>query len=118
MTGALPGPDLFGVFYVYNGAFSLALADHPSGTLLAYVTSGVSPTCFGLCGYHDGVVTYDLSTVGGTIDQTVDAGAAPTSIALDPSGKFAYVGNSGSANISVYSINADGTLVPVGTINL
>ena len=49
----------------------------------------------------------------GSLDQTVDAGAAPTSIALDPSGKFAYVGNSGSLNVSMYSINADGMLTPL-----
>jgi 6-phosphogluconolactonase (cycloisomerase 2 family) len=119
VTGALPGPDMFGVLPVANDAFTLALANHPSGTLLAYVASGASTVCLGCP--QDDVVTYALfsgSTFNGDIDQTVDAGAAPTSIALDPSGKFAYVGNSGSANISMYRINADGTWVPLGTINL
>ena len=44
------------------------------------------------------------------------AGSSPTSIAIDPSGKFAYVANSGSKNISVYSINAtNGTLTLIAT---
>jgi len=44
------------------------------------------------------------------------AGSSPTSIAIDPSGKFAYVANSGSKNISVYTIDGTtGTLTRIGT---
>jgi DNA-binding beta-propeller fold protein YncE len=41
------------------------------------------------------------------------AGTFPESVAVDPTGKFAYVANPGSANVSGYSIAANGALVPV-----
>jgi YVTN family beta-propeller protein len=38
-------------------------------------------------------------------------------IAIHPSGKFAYVTNSGSNSVSMYTINATtGDLTPIGTI--
>jgi 6-phosphogluconolactonase (cycloisomerase 2 family) len=42
----------------------------------------------------------------------VAAGTFPVSIALDPSGQFAYVANDTSNDISVYAVNA-GVLTPV-----
>jgi DNA-binding beta-propeller fold protein YncE len=41
------------------------------------------------------------------------AGNSAVSIALDPTGKFAYVANDGSDNISAYSVGANGDLTPV-----
>ena len=44
------------------------------------------------------------------------AGTSPVSVTVDPSGKFAYVANYGSDNVSVYTINAStGALTAVGT---
>lgn len=43
-------------------------------------------------------------------------GVYPSSVAVDPAGKFAYVTNSGSDNVSTYVINTDGTLTFKGTI--
>ena len=41
----------------------------------------------------------------------------PTSIAIDRSGTVAYIANSGSKNISMYSINSTtGTLSLIGTL--
>jgi len=41
----------------------------------------------------------------------------PTSIAIDPSGKFGYVTNGGSNNVSMYRIDPDtGVLTLIGTI--
>ena len=37
---------------------------------------------------------------------TIAAELSPTSIAIHPSGKFAYVTNSGSNDVSMYSIGA------------
>jgi 6-phosphogluconolactonase (cycloisomerase 2 family) len=106
-TGALSG--YFAVGPARNSG--LALAVHPSGTLLAYVTN-----------FPNDVWTYgyDIATGAQKVHGTVAAGSSPTSITIDPSGKFAYVGNSGSLNVSMYSINADGTLAPLvpGTIGL
>ena len=64
-------------------------------------------------GYAITPVTGVLTKVG-----TADAptGTTPTWIVFTPNGKFAYVSNSGSGNISEYSVNADGTLTPTGTI--
>jgi len=45
----------------------------------------------------------------------VAAGIQPSSVTVDPSGKFAYVANAGFANVSTYSINTTtGVLTPVG----
>jgi DNA-binding beta-propeller fold protein YncE len=41
---------------------------------------------------------------------TVAAGDTPTSIALDPSGKYVYVTNSGDNTVSQYSVASNGTL--------
>jgi YVTN family beta-propeller protein len=44
------------------------------------------------------------------------AGVYPKSVAVDPSGKYVYVANSGSNNVSTYAINTDGTLTRKATI--
>src|SRR5260221_6231900 len=41
------------------------------------------------------------------------AGTFPTSVAVDPTAKFAYVTNAFSNNVSAYSIGANGALKPV-----
>jgi YVTN family beta-propeller protein len=46
----------------------------------------------------------------------IAAGLSTTSMAIHPSGKFAYVTNSGSNDVSMYSIGATGTLTLIGTI--
>jgi DNA-binding beta-propeller fold protein YncE len=44
------------------------------------------------------------------------AGTAPNCVRVDPSGKFLYVVNEGSANVSAYSVNpATGILTQIGT---
>ena len=48
---------------------------------------------------------------------TIAAGASPSSVAADPSGKFAYVANADSGNVSMYTIDATtGALTLIGTI--
>jgi 6-phosphogluconolactonase len=48
---------------------------------------------------------------------TVAAGSSPVSVAVDRSGKFAYVANNDSHDISMYTINATtGILTPIGKI--
>ena len=45
------------------------------------------------------------------------AGSGPFSVSVDPSGKFAYVANSGSNDVSAYTINATtGALTPIGAV--
>ena len=43
-------------------------------------------------------------------------GAQPWRVTVDPSGKFAYVGNENSSTVSIYRINDDGSLVSAGMI--
>ena len=40
-------------------------------------------------------------------------GTSPQSVAIDPSGKFVYLANYGSADVSAYTISAGGALTPV-----
>jgi 6-phosphogluconolactonase len=48
---------------------------------------------------------------------TIAAGLGSTSIAVHPSGKFAYVTNSGSNDVSIYGIDTvTGTLTLIGSI--
>jgi DNA-binding beta-propeller fold protein YncE len=57
------------------------------------------------------------STTGAlTLLGMISAGPSPTSIAIHPSGNFAYVTNSGSNDVSMYSIGTTGTLTLMGTI--
>ena len=45
------------------------------------------------------------------------AGTGPQSVTVDPSGKFAYVANNGSNDVSAYAINASsGALASIGTV--
>ena len=50
--------------------------------------------------------TIDAMTGGLTPLGTIATGLSPTSIAIHPSGKFAYVTNSGSNSVSMYSIDS------------
>jgi 6-phosphogluconolactonase (cycloisomerase 2 family) len=51
-----------------------------------------------------------LTRVGTTATAT---GTTPVKMAIDPTGKFAYVANNGSGNVSAYTINNDGTLTAI-----
>lgn len=44
---------------------------------------------------------------------TVAAGTGPVSVTVDRSGKYAYVANFTSGNISQYAIGANGSLTPM-----
>jgi 6-phosphogluconolactonase (cycloisomerase 2 family) len=58
------------------------------------------------------LTTGALSAIG----TAVATGSSPSSIAIDPSGKFVYVTNfSGGPDISIYSIDTAGKLVSAGT---
>src|SRR5262249_23201149 len=46
-------------------------------------------------------------------DTPFSAGFAPVSVAVDPTGRFAYVANKMSNNVSAYRIGPNGVLTPV-----
>jgi 6-phosphogluconolactonase (cycloisomerase 2 family) len=61
--------------------------------------------------------TINATTGALTSTGTITSGQSPTSIAIRPSGNFAYVTNSASNDISIYSIDgATGALTLIGTI--
>jgi 6-phosphogluconolactonase (cycloisomerase 2 family) len=96
------------------GGCPVELAVDPSGKF-AYVVDGgdLNGDGAGVSMYGINASTGVLTSIGGIID----AGLSPSSIAIDPSGKFAYVTDSDSSNISIYTIDATtGALTLIGTI--
>jgi 6-phosphogluconolactonase len=58
--------------------------------------------------------TVDAITGKLTSTGTADVGSGPVSVAITPSGQFAYVANFGSSNVSPFAIDArNGALRPV-----
>lgn len=98
------------------GAVSVGVTADPSGQFgkFAYVANGLS----------DNVSMYAIDATSGvlTFIGQIDAGLFPSSVAVDPSGKFAYVTNFGDhlagtpGSISMYSVNGNGSLTSIGTI--
>ena len=85
----------------------------PAGKFVYMATANATP---GLAGsvftYAINATTEVLTSVG-----TIAAGTYPVFVAVDPAGKFAYVTNSGSNDVSMYAIDATtGALASIGTI--
>ena len=116
-TGALTSVGLGGFASVYPWS----MAVHPSGKF-AYVTNEYTqPPQYP--SWPSILYEYTIDPATGNLGHvtTTTAGltptSIPTSIAIDPSGKFAYVTNSGSNDISMYTINATtGALTSLGPI--
>ena len=107
-TGALTSIGTIAV-----GGFANSVAVDPSGKF-AYVTTenDTSGSAGNVSMYTINATTGVLASIG-----TIAAGTDPVSVAVDPSGKFAYVTNSGSNDVSMYTINATtGALTSIGTI--
>jgi len=71
--------------------------------------------------YADCVSMYTIDAASGALTSVgrVATGSLPSSVAVDPSGKFAYVANGGrSGNVSAYTIDATtGALTFVGAVS-
>jgi 6-phosphogluconolactonase len=83
----------------------------------AYVASWGAPN--GATGTTGKVSTYSIDAATGALGLvgTISAGIDPVSVVVDPTGKFAYVANSGSNNISMYTVDATiGTLTFTGVL--
>ena len=62
---------------------------------------------------------YTINPTTGALKSTgtIATGKDPVSVAVDPAGKFAYVANYGSNDVSMYTISATtGALTSIGTI--
>jgi 6-phosphogluconolactonase (cycloisomerase 2 family) len=105
-NGAAPGTT------VAAGLGPVSVAVDPSGRF-AYVANLNSNDVSGYTiAPGGGLIPIDAHpNTAGT--QNFPAGTNPNSIAVDPSGRFLYVTNGGSENVSAYSIESDGTLTEI-----
>jgi 6-phosphogluconolactonase (cycloisomerase 2 family) len=106
-TGALTS---IGTIAAGGRAFSVAV--DPKGKF-AYVASRSDPpgSTGNVSAYTINAATGALSSIG-----TIPAGTDPISVAVDPTGKFAYVSNARSEDVSMYTINTTtGDLTSIGT---
>jgi YVTN family beta-propeller protein len=103
------------------GITPASVAVDPSGRF-AYAASGAFSA-----GGTGKVFMYIINTATGALTAiapgTIAAGVSPNAVAVDPSGRFAYVTNSGffageGADVSMYTISATtGALTAIGSIN-
>jgi YVTN family beta-propeller protein len=91
----------------------------PFGKFVYVANSGTFDTDGSVAMYTIDATTGALTSIG-AIDGDCREFCAPVSVAVDPSGKFAYVPNGGGLvpnNLAMYTINATtGALTSVGTI--
>jgi 6-phosphogluconolactonase (cycloisomerase 2 family) len=99
---------------IVAGTRPVSVAVDPSGKFV-YVANAAD------CDFVAGSVSmYKINTAfNGALSSTgtIAAGFCASSVAVDPSGKFAYVANAGDGNVSMYAIDATtGALTSNGTI--
>jgi len=127
VTGAAGGP--YGLaMYTINATTGTLTSIGKVAASAAAIPSSVAadpagkfvyaPTTNGTTSSPGSVSMYAINATGALASiGTIAAGTAPGVVAVDPSGKFAYVTNSGSNDVSMYSIDAaTGALTSVGTI--
>jgi DNA-binding beta-propeller fold protein YncE len=90
--------------------FSNSITTDPAGKFVIAVSNG-SSTLFGLIAVFTLDGATGLLSASGTPSRT---GADPSSLTLDPSGKFVYVADTADATISAFTLNStSGALSPV-----
>jgi len=92
------------------GIGPLSVAVDPTGKF-AYVLNVETPPDF----INGTVLAYSIGANGALTPVSGSpfaAGSLPQSVAVDPTGKFAYVANGLSNNVSAFSIGANGALTP------
>jgi YVTN family beta-propeller protein len=93
-----------------------SVAVDPAGKFAYAADGGALPA--GSFGGSTSVSMFTINSTSGALTSigTIAAGTGPVSVAVDPSGKFAYVTNEWG-NVSMYTINAaTGALASMGTI--
>jgi probable HAF family extracellular repeat protein len=95
-----------------NYAGLSSIVSDPAGTFL-YATSQYAPTNTNVIGFRIDRQTGKLSPISGS---PFGAGAAASAIAIDPSGRFAYVANYGGNDVSAFKIDqSTGRLLPIAS---
>jgi 6-phosphogluconolactonase len=105
-TGVNETPELFN-----------SVAVDPSGKFAYAADGGAFP--WPSFGGDSSVSMYTINSTTGALTSIgmIAAGAGPDSVAVDPSGKFAYVTNFSSKDVSMYTVDATtGALASIGTI--
>jgi 6-phosphogluconolactonase (cycloisomerase 2 family) len=111
----LVNPESLGILHLIQTIAApgraLGVTLDPSGKYAYVVTSDDS-------GAAGAVSTYSLDATSGsmTYGETIAAGVTPVSVVVDRGGRFAYAVNSGSNNISMYTISA-GKLTLTGIVS-
>ena len=90
---------------------SLSVAADPVSNFVYVANLGVPISNGNVSGYRFDAVTGVLTPVNGS---PFSAGVGPVSVAIDPKGKFVYVGNEISGDIAAYTIDSTtGTLTSI-----
>jgi 6-phosphogluconolactonase (cycloisomerase 2 family) len=96
-----------------TGQFPNSVTVHPTGRFVYVANSGIPTDIFSVSAYAVNAATGALTPVPGSPFAT---GVEPVSVAIHPSGQFAYVANAGleDGDVSAYAINmTTGALTPV-----
>ena len=91
------------------------MAVDPTGRFAYVANFGDNPGSGGTQGTTVSQYLIDATTGVLTPNGTATTGLNPYSIAIDPTGKYAYVTNQGADTVSQFTINANGTLSALGT---
>jgi YVTN family beta-propeller protein len=98
--------------------FAVSVAVDPSGKFAYVATASGTPGSAGnVSMFTINATTGALTSIGTIAAGIIAAEPDPISMAVDPAGKFAYVTNSGSNDVSMYTIDATtGALTFIGSI--
>ena len=124
INGANGALKYFGI--IAAEGFPTSVVVDPSGQFVyvAAETDSGTPGPGSVSMYAINATTGALTSLGTVATGTMIAASSSNSIVVDPTGAFAYVTNSGSNNVSMYSINAttgvltSGGLIDAGTTPL
>jgi DNA-binding beta-propeller fold protein YncE len=117
-TGALTAIDSSLGNPITTGSFPVSVAVDPKGKFVYVANNGSN----NVSGYTINSTTGALTEITGLNASPFTAGSQPTSVAVDPSGKFVYVANAGSNTVSGFSIDpstpSTGALTLLGNFSL
>jgi 6-phosphogluconolactonase len=98
------------------GSSPWSIAVSPAGNF-AYVANSGTNDVSAYTISATGALTPINCVSGGCSGTNFAAGNSPTSITIDPTGKFAYIANYWSNDVSAYTISATGALTPINCVS-
>ena len=94
---------------IATGTSPIAIVVHPSGKfayVANYSSNSNSISAYSIDPNSGALASIDADGAAGGTQTSIPTRSNPISIAITPDGKYAYVANAGSNNISTYSIDA------------